>query len=338
MACIELRENQVRPIEGDPLSFSFNGSERVVVTPYWYPDLDGFASAFAVQEYLMKVRGIPATAKFSMTPQLEVQWISKKLGVPLEMLKDTEGKTKYVLVDVSDPEDLPPQVSQNLDTVVSVIDHRPYGNIAAFPQARVQIEQVGAAASLITRKFMQHDLPPSRIAAQLLLAAIASNTVNCKAHHYTPDDKAAYTWLDVVHPGLNPLIQEMFAAKTAMVKEDVDTAIRLDISSKSPRIFEQPTVVGQLEVLDPRDILASSGSVVQSTLKAVQVEREAVQAFLIMTNLADNTDETILVSPDSEMLERLCSALGGKIDGEYCHISDTLTRKEIISILLHLSQ
>ena len=63
------------------------------------------------------------------------------------------------------------------DRIVEIIDHHP-SSFDIFPNASIQLEDIGAVCTLIAEKFQRKNFVPSRNTAILLYYGIASNTVN----------------------------------------------------------------------------------------------------------------------------------------------------------------
>jgi len=122
---------------------------------------------------------------------------------------------EVILVDASDLNGLEGNVSP--EKVIEIIDHRQINEADKFPKAKVQIELVGAAATLIAERFIQSKIEISPKSATLLCSAIISNTLNFKGGVTTDRDKLAVKWLNQF-AGLPPdFWKELFSAKSNLV-------------------------------------------------------------------------------------------------------------------------
>jgi len=186
----------------------------ILVTGYTDPDLDGTACMVAYAEYLELI-GRDAVAAVFGIPQREAQFVMRRYDVPFPagaegLIDDCDG---VILVDASDTRGISPSIDPG--QVIELIDHRPLFDAAAFPRATCQVEWVGAAATLIARKFRQYPLAISPWSAAMLYHAIASNTVNFQADVTTREDRELADWLlgQLTSP---PCVAEMFEDKSAI--------------------------------------------------------------------------------------------------------------------------
>ncbi len=169
-----------------------------LVTSYVNPDLDGVASGIIYATYLAEQR---AVAAFAGSLNVETTGVLTHLGIAGDLDADQPDAAVcngIVLVDCHHPAQLP-HITDRSD-VVLIIDHHPDGDAAAFPNALVQNEAVGAAATLVAER-VAAGRPGgglSRLAsshAALLACAIASNTLDFSAPSTTDRDRQMFTAL-----------------------------------------------------------------------------------------------------------------------------------------------
>ena len=135
---------------------------RGYVFSYVNPDTDGVASAMG---YAFLRRA------FDDADFQPLIWgdINVETGLVLDHFRmsvpargrDLPPGAELVLVDTHHPAQLASQV--NPLRVVEIIDHHPGGSPEAFPNAIIQNEVVGAAATLLTERIVRHDLDPEPI-------------------------------------------------------------------------------------------------------------------------------------------------------------------------------
>jgi len=166
--------------------------DKIIVTSAENPDLDGLACSYAYAEFLQK-KGLDAKCVIFGKPFYEAKAIAKKTKVRIPKPKNFTGKEKFVLTDTSIVSRL--HKSVKIENVVEVIDHRKFNNSSAFTNAKLQIELVGAAATLIAEKFMKERITISTESRTLLFYAILSNTINFKNKVTTERDIEAAKWL-----------------------------------------------------------------------------------------------------------------------------------------------
>ena len=84
-----------------------------------------------------------------------------------------------------------PRPNPDLDgtaCAIEVVDHRAVNEADKFQNAKIQIEMVGSAATLIAEKFLHATTSTSPESAALLYSAIISNTINFQANVTTDRD------------------------------------------------------------------------------------------------------------------------------------------------------
>ena len=151
---------------------------KQIVTSYINPDLDGTASMYAYAEYLNKT-GKEVNYYIAGVPQKEVKIVCDMFQIVLEGEQELEENQKLVIVDTNSLAYVPFTKTEN---VVEIIDHHPKSeDLEKLINAKIQIETLGAVATLIAEKFKENEIPISRNAAILLYYGIISNSVNLKA-------------------------------------------------------------------------------------------------------------------------------------------------------------
>jgi manganese-dependent inorganic pyrophosphatase len=187
-------------------------AKPLLVTSYADPDLDGVACMTSYAEFLNKT-GIVAEAGIFGTPHEEAQFIAKNFNVELpRSLSSSNEFERIILVDASDiiglEGNIPPE------KVIEIYDHRKVNEAEKFPNAKVHIELVGAAATLIAEKFYADNVDISKSSALWLYAAIISNTLNFQANVTTERDRAMAAWLEKRSGAPEDLAYRMFSAKS----------------------------------------------------------------------------------------------------------------------------
>ncbi len=193
-----------------------------VVTPRAAPDLDGLSCAVAYAE-LLGLQGFRARAWISTPPDPEAAYAVARLGIDVDPSEPQLGSA-IALVDASDLRGLP--VSLDPERVVEVIDHRLHQRAAElFPNAKIQIEAVGAAATLVWERFHVGGHIPTATSAQLLQAAIVSNTQNLRGSVTTERDRAALVALREIAPLPDEFIAGQFDARRRAILADLAASI-----------------------------------------------------------------------------------------------------------------
>lgn len=254
-----------------------------LVTSYLNPDLDGVACAIVYSIYLSDDTALP---RFAGRLNTETEGVLRRLRVAGSFLVDVRDSTpidEVVLVDCHHPAQLPHIA--DLRKVVLIIDHHPDGDAAAFPNAVVRNEPVGAAATLVAERVAERRrearaLRPEH--AALLACAIASNTLDFAAPSTTDRDCSAFERLVVL---ARPLIsvtmlqEDMRGWRRDFLTMSTIAAVNQDVKIIQSRFG--PIAVSQLEadgasalhgrpdIREAVDKLARRGGVVGSLVSLV---------------------------------------------------------------------
>lgn len=223
----------------------------ILVTCYVNPDLDGFAGAVAYAE-LLNSQGRPAQVGILGTPHDEVKYVLNrfKLSSPQE-ITNADNYDEVILVDASDLNGLEGRVSP--DKVIEIIDHRQVNEVEKFPQAKVQIELVGAAATLIAEKFEQNNIQISEASAILIYSAIISNTINFKSSVTTARDRKIAAWLKKFVQAPEDYWKELFTAKSDLTGKKLAEQIEEEFGWFV--LGDKRVGVAQLEIIGAEELI-----------------------------------------------------------------------------------
>ena len=288
----------------------------VLVTAKRNPDLDGAACAIAYAE-LLREEGYDAAPLVDGNPDAEARFALDETGWARPAV--SMSASEIVLVDASDVVGLPDAVSA--ERVVEVIDHRQHHDAERlFPRARIQIEAVGAAATLVAERWRAAARRPRGSTALLLQAAIQSNTQRLRGSVTTPRDLDAAAWLAGIAELPDGFVEGQFAARAAEIVADVDAAL----SRESKRFDhpEGPYVVAQLE-------LPGAVGLVDAVAAADLARTERV-----MVNLVDvDSARSLLLIWDSAFRRWVAARLGVTFTGAGAECSPAVLRKQIVARL-----
>ena len=173
---------------------------KKIVTSYYGPDLDGVASMFAYAEYLRN-KGEDAYYYINGKPKEEVKIVCDIFNIELNSLKRWEKPSEAVLVDLNNVSRLD---FIKPEEVVDIIDHHvKTDGCKLCINAKVQIELLGAAATLVAERFKNENIKMSRESAILLYYGIISNSINLKAKTTKRKDIEIAQWLKSNFPEIS---------------------------------------------------------------------------------------------------------------------------------------
>lgn len=300
---------------------------RVIITSYRNPDLDGVSCAYAYAELFGKTDQ-KAIAMIDSTPTIEAAWMLHKLGISLPQLSVTQEDV-IVLVDTNHLDAIHSSIKP--EQVIEIIDHHQYGDAKQFTQARVQIEFVGAAATLIAEKFKTRDMIPSAAAATLLYAGITSNTLNFKASVTTERDITMAEWLRGITSISDGVIQEMFRVKSDFTGKNIKEVILLDLNR--PKQFGAKKISwGQLEMIGVNKLLTERLDEIKKALWDINKSFSSDYCILSCIDLDEGT--TTFIYNTSEEKKIIQSILDVKENDSYLIYPKVILRKEILPLLV----
>lgn len=288
-----------------------------VTIPRENPDLDGLACAFAYAE-LLRATDRPARGFVSGEPDPEARFVAERLGVIMRGPEPQAGEP-VVLVDASDLRGLPSAVDPK--RVVEVIDHRMHHRAAAlFPNARICIEPVGAAATLVAERFSSSGLAPTPCSAQLLQAAILSNTQLLRGSITTDRDHAALRSLAALTPLPDGFVDAQLDARRRAITADLGDAIRRERKDFDHR--DGAYILSQLEFPGAREYVEAC----QPLLMAL-----GPRAILDLVDVEAGT--SFVLVPDPETRRWVAALTGLCFTGPLAVCPQIILRKQIVARL-----
>jgi len=299
----------------------------ILITCYVNPDLDGVAGAFAYAEFLQKT-GTKAEARIIGKPHDEVEYIIKRFDITQpESLLNADDYDQVVLVDASDLNGLESKISS--EKVIEIIDHRKVHEADKFPNAKIQIELVGAAATLIVEKFMENNIEISRESAILLYGAIISNTLNFKGAVTTDRDITAAQYLNEKIKLSNDFWKELFMAKSNISGDKLQSRIKGDIARFL--MGDKKISIAQIEIIGAKQLIDQREGEIIQTLNDLKKELSLDLIFQNTLELEDN--KNFFVTDNEETKKLLEDVLNVKFKGNVAERQGLILRKEIAPLL-----
>ncbi len=272
----------------------------IVTSGNTFIDIDGFACVIAYTE-LLKLLGQNSIAVMSAKTNSSVPKQYRAWGeyeVDSSKLNQYSDKN-YIVLDLSEPEFFDDCVED--DKVIRILDHHP--GFEEYWKAKIGdaavIESIGAAATLVVREYKEHGLlhKISPQSAELLAAAILSNSLIFQMKMTTQEDKDAYKELQKYFAYSDKFEEKYFAEVEKNIEEDVAGSLMLDskfININGIRVF-----IAQLELFSPEDLLSHSENAVRKYLAGI----DATNVFVNLAGLRDKRN--IILFRDLESLQYL---------------------------------
>lgn len=279
--------------------------DEILVTGYIDPDLDSLACTFAYVYFLNK-QGRRAVASISGRHHEEAEHVLKEYGIGLEVTTyNPEDFEKIILVDASDLEAIDNRIKP--EKVIEIIDHRRVNMADKFPNAKVQIEKVGAAATLVAERFIKEKVDFTKEIATLIYGAIISNTLNFKANVTTDRDLKVAKKLKDEFGFSDNFAHKMFLAKSDFSGEKAVEAVRGDFANFGGYDFGNLKVgIGQIEMIGGQKLAEDNREAISRELNRIAKQKKLNVAFLSIVDLEANQNVFVVPTKKAEnLLEKI---------------------------------
>lgn len=299
----------------------------ILVTCYVNPDLDGVAGAIAYAEFLQKT-GKNVIAGIIGEPHDEVKYILDRFNFPYpQSISNANEFDEVILVDASDLNGIEGKIAP--EKVIEIIDHRKIHEADKFPNAKVQIELVGAAASLVAEKFMETDTPISKESAVLLYGAVISNTLNFKGGVTTDRDRKVAEFLNKTAQLPDTFWKELFEAKSDLSGAKLAERIEGDFAWFV--MGGKKLGIAQLEIIGARKLVTERDQDIVKVLNKIKNEMGLDYIFQNTIELEDSRN--FFVTEDEETKHLLEKVLDVKFEGSITERPNLIMRKQIVPLL-----
>lgn len=294
----------------------------ILVTSYPNADLDGTACAYAYAEFLRK-NGEEAEAGIFGEMHKEASFVLEEVGTEIKSGEKIYQKTdRVVLTDDSRLGGLPDQLDPEI--VIEIIDHREIDQIEEFPNAEVQIEKVGAAATLVAERFRDPETEISRESAVLLYGGIISNTMNFNANVTTSKDREMAEWLEKQTEIPENLTRRMFEHKSDIERPLAETFLG---DFKTIEANGETIGVAQLEIIDVEEFVEENDKEIEKALKKINQEKDLDHLYLTCADIEEGF--TLIYSTVPGTRELISKGLDVNFEGNKARKDRLMLRKEI---------
>lgn len=301
---------------------------KLIVTSYNQPDLDGVSSMYAYAEYLNKKSQL-ADYSINEVPKKEVSIVCDIFNIDLDFTQNKiDSSTSIIIVDTNSLLNLFKRV--NPLNVREIIDHHVKSETTSqFVNATIQIELVGAAATLVAEKFYHDSIPISRNSAVLLYYGIVSNTINFKANVTTQKDIEIANWLKLQYPNdiTEEKIKEIFIKKSEIsdnLKTEMEANLKINVGNKT-------ITIGQLELTNVEDFLKIHIKNIKNILETIKTENHLDYIFLNCVDILNGYNIFVFIDSDTEQL--VSNALSVKCENGFGKTDYILMRKRLIPLI-----
>lgn len=297
--------------------------EKYIVTSYEHPDLDGISSMYAYSEYLNKT-GKSSRYYVCKNIKTEPHIVCDMFGIELDSVDEIEEDANIVLVDTNNPK-MVPFINEN--KIIEIIDHHKL-RFGLPEYTTYEIEEIGAAATLVADRFRQNHIPISKNSAILLYYGIMSNSFALKSSNTSQRDIEVAKWLEEQCKEISKeKIEEIFRAKSVFkssLKDEVEAEIPL-------KCGDIRMTVGQLEIVDAEKFIEKNKEELMEVCNYL-IDRFKYDCLII--NIIDTIGGySILFSPNENTDKFIRDKFGYEIKNNIYENTKLVQRKEIIKSL-----
>jgi manganese-dependent inorganic pyrophosphatase len=285
---------------------------KIYITGHKSPDLDSVVSAVAYTEFLQKHKRYENAKIISVIPgdaNSETKFVFEKYEIDMPQNMDTitiEPTDAIVLVDHNEKSQRHAKVIN--EQIIEIVDHHKLNATFVAP-IYINIKPLGSSSTLIYELFeiYGHDL--SKTTANLLLAAILSDTQGLNSSTTTEfDSQIAQALAQKTSQNIEKVTFELFKAKSNITGLSLE-----EIVTKDYKIFgfgQQKVFINQVETVEPETILAKKAAIIDTmiTLK----EKLAVdQTYVVITDIMKINSQIIYATQEEkQILEEAFKARG----------------------------
>ena len=299
---------------------------RKIVTSYIKPDIDGISSVYAYAELLRKM-GYNAEYYYEGQARKEVQIVLETYGIELKTVSQIFSDDEVILVDTNGLRYLPKAINAN--QIKEVIDHHKMNEwLSKQKDIKIQIEMIGAAATLVAERFKNNNIDISRESAILLYNGIISNTMNLKISMTTQKDKDMAHWLKQKYPEITEEKTKAIFIKKSEITDRLREEMEVEFKDEFITISWS---MGQLEIANVEEFLNRNEEKVRAILKKVKDENNV---DYISVNCMDIINGYTIILAENEATANIISdAINVKFIKLKAKIDKLVSRKEIIKII-----
>ena len=224
-----------------------------IVCSYIEPDIDGVSCMYAYSELLNR-QGDNVTYYIWGNPKNEVEIVCEMFDIKLGGLKEIPKEdNQFIICDLNSFDQTMKETSR--ESIIEIIDHHGISkDLNSYIYCtRLQIDRIGAAATIVAERYKMSGLIPSREAAILLYYGIISNSINLKANITSQRDIEMTKWLKSICSEISEeKIAEIFTKKSSIP----DDRLRIEMEcERCMQTHNKDVLVGQLEVCNTEEFI-----------------------------------------------------------------------------------
>lgn len=240
-----------------------------------------------------KVAPLLATAPGRSLPVVDDAGVV--IGVIAEGDLYREANVEVILVDHNEQS----QAIEGIEhyRILEIIDHHRLGTLTTRHPITFINKPVGATSTIVTGLYREGRVPIREEIASILLCGILADTLVLHSATTTDQDRAAAEYLaNITNLDIESLGRELLAAASNVVGRSAEELITQDMKEYAEGQWKFS--VSQIEVEDPRDILARKGELL-AVLDAERRRTGRLFSALMVTDITELSSLLILAADRS---------------------------------------
>ena len=302
---------------------------RKIVTTYINPDMDGISLMYAYTELLRKKRE-KADYYFEGTMKKEAEIVLNKFNIKLNTATRIENEDKIVLVDTNYLTEIPKAIEK--ENIVEIIDHHNKDSwLNDRNDIKIQIELIGAAATLVAERFKNENIKISRESAILLYYGIISNTMNLKIKLTSQKDIEMANWLKQQTPEITDEITTQIFVEKSQIGDSLREEMEVEFKDQFMSISWS---MGQLEVANVDEFLNKYEQDIRNVLKTVSEEKNVEYISVNCMDIINGY--SVIVAGNEKTAEIISNAIGLSFKDLKAKTNELISRKEIVKVMRNI--
>jgi inorganic pyrophosphatase/exopolyphosphatase len=198
-----------------------------------------------------------------------------------------------------------------------------------YPSAKIQIDPIGACATILVERYQHEKIIPSKQTATMLYAGIVSNTINLRNKVTTKRDIQAASFLKKIAEIPDDFVKKMFTAKSDLNGVNLRNLIEIDYYERS--FFDKIFSMSQIEAVGINSLVKDRVEEIREIIKSLTSKNGPDYQFINLIDILDGYNIIIAFSKETENL--LTKVLNIKFEDGLAKTDYIIMRKEIIAKL-----
>ena len=218
------------------------------------------------------------------------------------------------------------------EKIVEIIDHHNKDSwLNDRNDIKVQIELIGAAATLVAERFKNENIKISRESAILLYYGIISNTMNLKIKLTSQKDIEMANWLKQQTPEITDEITTQIFVEKSQIGDSLREEMEVEFKDQFMSISWS---MGQLEVANVDEFLNKYETDIRNILKTVCRENDVEYISVNCMDIINGY--SIIVAGNEKTAEIISNAIGLNFKDLKAKTNELVSRKEIVKVMREL--